>query len=155
MQTYFLARRYAPSKATLVGSVSAGTLLDPNPFTSRKRFNIPVPFRRFEMFVLQVDGDSMTLPDGTGLTHGAYVLVNRREILTERGYVFAFRLADGTHVVKRLQLFNGRPAMWSDNTEYEPVQLTSSVRNCGHVYAMSLDGVAWTSTGYRGTGRAS
>ncbi|MFD1732650.1 S24 family peptidase [Deinococcus malanensis] len=85
MQTYFLPRRYAPSKATLIGSVSAGTPLDPNPFNTRKRFNIPMPLRRFEMFVLQVDGDSMTLPDGGGITHGSYVLVDGRDILTDRG----------------------------------------------------------------------
>lgn len=150
MQTYFLPRRYAPSKATLIGSVSAGTPLDPNPFQTRKRFDIPVPLRRFNMFVLQVDGDSMTLPDGDGMPHGTYVLIDRKDILTDRGYVFAFCLDDGTYVVKRLQLFKGRPAMWSDNTAYAPVHITSSVRNCGRVYATSSDGVTWQPTRYRG-----
>jgi len=148
-QSYFLARRYAPSKATLIGFVSAGTPLDPNPFNQRKRFNIPMPFRRFEMSVLQVEGDSMTLPDGSGLTHDCYVLINRREILSERGHVFAFCLGDGAYVVKRLNLFQGRPAMHSDNRAYEPVQINSSVRNCGRVYAMSLDGVVWHPVTYR------
>lgn len=148
--TYFLPKRYAPSKALLVGSVQAGTPLDAHPHQIRRRFHIPVPFRRFRMIVLMVEGDSMTLPDGEGLPQGSFVLVNLDEILSERGYVYAFQLSDGSHIIKRLNLYNGRPAIFSDNAEYSTVTLDRTIRNIGRVYAMSRDGRTWESVKYRG-----
>lgn len=150
MQSFFLPRRYAPSKATIVGSVSAGTPADPSPFTQRQRLPIPVAFRRFGMYVLRVDGHSMTLADGSGIPHGSLVLVDPKDILTEYGHVYAFRLPDGAYAVKRLRLHQGRPAMHSDQEGIGPAVLDGSVRNCGRVYAVSVDGRAWRATGYRG-----
>lgn len=150
MPSYFLPRRYAPSKAPLVGFISAGLALDPSPFQRRVTFPIPLGFRRFGMFALQVDGDSMSLPDGGGLPHGCYALVDRRDVLTQYGHVFAFRMPDGSMVVKRLRLRAGRPAMYSDNPAHGPTLLDSSMRNMGRVYATSLDGLHWEHTKYRG-----
>ncbi|GAA5514911.1 hypothetical protein Dcar01_03675 [Deinococcus carri] len=110
---------------------------------------IPPGFRRFGMFVLQVDGDSMTLADGTGITHGAFVLVDSKDVLSDTGHTFAFRLPDGNLVVKRLRPHCGRPAMYSDNPAYPPVQLDRTIRNCGRVYAVSQDGRHWEHTRYR------
>ncbi|MDL2342606.1 MULTISPECIES: S24 family peptidase [Deinococcus] len=155
VQSYFLPKRYAPSKAPVLGLISAGTPLDPSPFSVRRRMPIPPGFRRFGMFVLQVDGDSMTLADGTGITHGSFVLVDRKDLLTDQGHTFAFQLPDGTMVVKRLRLFQGRPAMYSDNAAYPPVQIDPSIRNCGRVYAVSQDGRRWELTRYRGWGGTS
>lgn len=150
MQSFFLPRRYAPSKATVIGYVSAGVALDPNPFGVRRRLTVPAAFRRFGMFILHVTGDSMTLPDGTGIMDGALVLVDPRDVLSNYGHVYAFRNADGTFAVKRLNLHQGRPAMLSDNAQLPPVQLTGSVQNIGRVYAVSADGQSWKPTGYRG-----
>lgn len=150
MQSFFLPRRSAPSKATVIGYVHAGAAQDPNPFGVRRRLTVPVAFRRFGMFILHVSGDSMTLPDGTGIPDGALVLVDPRDILSNYGHVYAFRHADGSFAVKRLNLHQGRPAMLSDNAQLVPVPLTSSVRNIGRVYAVSADGHAWKPTGYRG-----
>ncbi|WP_412027050.1 helix-turn-helix transcriptional regulator [Deinococcus yunweiensis] len=149
MQSFFLPRRYAPSKATVIGYVSAGVALDPNPFGVRRQLSIPHPFRRFGMAILHVTGDSMTLPDGSGIPDGAMVLFDRRDIMTSSGHVYAFQHADGSYSIKRLALHQGRPAMYSDNPSFPPAHLTSSVRNIGRVYAVSLDGQNWRPSGYR------
>lgn len=149
MQSHFLPRHSAPSKAPVLGFISAGTPLDPNPFARRRRLPIPLAFRRFGMVVLQVDGDSMTQPGGEGIPHGAFVLIDARDPLGETGHTFAFRLPDGALVVKRLRLLRGRPAMYSDNAAYPPVALDGGVRRLGRVYAYSLDGQVWQPTRYR------
>ena len=149
--SFFIPKRYAPSKAPLVGSACAGTPLDPDsPFAVQKHIRIPLEFRRKGMFVLRVDGDSMTLPDGSGLTHGSLALVNGHDMLTDRGNCYAFRLDDGTLVLKRLNLYRGRPALHSDNPQYSPILLDASIRNLGRVYAYSSEGQGWVSSGYRG-----
>lgn len=149
MQTFFLPRRYAPSKAPVIGYASAGTPLEAAPYHQRQRLPIPPPFRRYDMAAMQVSGDSMTLEDGTGLTDGSWVLADRRLILSDYGYAYLFRLSDGSHVVKRLRLHIGRPAMFSDNKAYAPVQLDSGIRNVGQVYAFSPDGCIWKPVGYK------
>jgi SOS-response transcriptional repressor LexA len=149
VQSYFLPRRYAPSKAPVLGFISAGIPLDADPFARRRRLPIPHALRRFGMVVLQVDGDSMTLPHGDGIPHGAFVLIDTRDLLGESGQTFAFRLPDGALVVKRLRLLRGRPAMYSDNAAYPPVVLDSGIRRLGRVYAASLDGQHWQPTRYR------
>ncbi|MFC6617959.1 S24 family peptidase [Deinococcus radiophilus] len=111
---------------------------------------IPLGFRRHGMFVVQADGDSMTLPDGSGITHGSLVLVHGRDVLTERGHCYAFRLDDGTLVLKRLNLYQGRPALHSDNPAYGPLLLDAGIRNLGRVYAYNVAGRGWVSSGYRG-----
>lgn len=148
-QSYFLPRRSVPHKAAVLGFISAGSPADPDPFRRRQHLPIPAPFRRFGMFVFQVDGDSMTLKGGGGIRAEDFVLVDARDVLTDRGQVYAFRLSDGSMVVKRLALWQGRPAMFSDNAAYPPVHLDRSVRNLGRVYAFSADGRHWTPTKYR------
>ncbi|WP_051935337.1 S24 family peptidase [Deinococcus sp. YIM 77859] len=149
MQPLFLPRRSVPHKAPLLGFISAGNPLDPTPFTTRRRIPIPPGFRRFGMFVFQVDGNSMTLPDGSGLPHGSFLLVDSHDVISQEGHVYAFRLADGSLVAKRLRLRAGRPAMYSDNPSYSPIVLDREVRRCGRVYAFSLDGRTWEYAGYR------
>lgn len=148
-QSFFLPKRYAPSKAPVWGFISAGNPLDSEPFTSIRRLPVALPFRKFGMVAFRVSGNSMTLPDGDGLPHGAWVLADRHDLITSDGHLYAFRLSDGSMIVKRYRLYRGRPAMHSDNPDYEPVQITSSIRNIGRVYATSLDGKNWTPTRYR------
>ncbi|WP_288482410.1 S24 family peptidase [uncultured Deinococcus sp.] len=149
-QSYFLPRRYAPSKASVWGFISAGSPSDPAPFQPIKKLPIPQGFRRFGMLAFQITGDSMTLPDGSGFREGDWVLVDRHDLCTDRGWLFAFGLQDGSMIVKRYWLHGGRPAMCSDNPAYDPVKIDSSVRNRGRVYATSRDGRNWMMTKYRG-----
>lgn len=149
-QSLFLPKRYAPSKAPVWGFISAGSPVDPAPFQPIRKLPIPVSFRRFGMLAFRVTGDSMTLPDGTGLREGDWALVDRHDLCTDRGWLYAFQLADGSMVVKRYWLHYGRPAMFSDNPAYLPNQIDSSVRNSGRVYATSSDGRNWTATKYQG-----
>lgn len=149
-QSYFLPRRSVPHKAAVLGFISAGSAVDPDPFRRSERLPIPAPFRRFGMFAAQVDGDSMTLEGGAGIVAGCFVLVDARDVMTDRGQVYAFQVEDGALVVKRLDLHQGRPAMHSDNARYPPTPLDRHVRNLGRVYAYSLDGRHWTPTKYRG-----
>ncbi|MFC6660045.1 S24 family peptidase [Deinococcus multiflagellatus] len=107
------------------------------------------------MFAFQISGDSMTLPDGTGLVQGAWVLVDSHDLFTSDGHVFAFRMPDGSLVAKRYRLLGGRPGMYSDNVAYAPQRLNADIRNQGRVYAYSVDGQAWAFTKYRAWGRSS
>ncbi|MHA0042984.1 S24 family peptidase [Deinococcus sp. PEB2-63] len=150
MQSYFLPRRYAPSKAPVWGFISAGNPADPAPFQPVRRVPIPPPFRRFGMLAFKVTGDSMTHEGEHGLREGSWVLVDQKDLCTDRGWLFAFQLEDGSMVVKRYNLHHGRPAMHSDNPDYPPVRLTGAVRNRGRVYATSPDGVTWHAVKYQG-----
>lgn len=149
-QSYFLPKRYAPHKAPVWGFISAGNPLDPEPFSQFKRIPIPMGFRRFGMVAFQVTGDSMTLPDGSGLPHGCWALADRYDLLTDAGQLYAFRLEDGSMVVKRYRLWQGRAAMHSDNPAFEPIKIDRTIRNCGRVYAVRLDGRSWQPTKYKG-----
>ena len=153
MPSYFLPRRYVPSKAPVWGFISAGMPTDAAPFHPVRRLPIPPTFRRPGMMVCQVTGDSMTTPDGMGLHEGDWVLIDRTDLCTDRGYLFAFSLPDGSLAVKRLNLYQGRPAMFSDNDAYPPRHVDSSVRNCGRVYATSRDARNWIPVKYRSLGR--
>lgn len=153
LQSHFLPRRYAPSKALLRGSVSAGMPLDPAPFIARRFYRVPHEFRRFGMYALVVDGNSMTDQEGGGLPHGCLVLVDGHDIMTDRGHVYAFQRQDGTHMIKRLDLHEGRPALFSDNPEHRPIRVDATLCNAGKVYAVSLDGKSWTSLKYQATRR--
>lgn len=149
-QSFFLPKRYAPSKAPVWGFISAGSPTDPAPFQPLRKLPIPVGFRRFGMMAFRVTGNSMTSPDGGGFREGDWVLVDRHDLCTDRGWPFAFQLHDGSMVVKRYRLHCGRPAMFSDNPAYPPVHIDSGIRNYGRVYATSPDGRNWTATKYRG-----
>lgn len=147
-QSFFLPKRYVPHKAPLLGYASAGVAVDAAPHVVRRRLPIPPHLRRFGMFVMQVSGNSMTLPDGFGLVDGSYVLVDGHDLITDRGHVFAFQMEDSSLVVKRLQLVQGRMSLCSDNPEYPPVRVYSGIRNRGRVYAVSSDGYAWQALKY-------
>ncbi|ADV68469.1 S24 family peptidase [Deinococcus maricopensis] len=142
-------RRAAPSTATILGFISAGVPLDATPFERLGRLTVPRAYRRPGMFAFAVTGDSMTAPGGAGLPHGAYVLVDTHDLITQTGHVYAFCLPGGEYVAKRLRLHRGRPAMYSDNPTYPPAPLTPDVRRVGRIYATTLDGDTYQPVGYR------
>ena len=142
-------RRDVPSTATILGFISAGVPLDPSPFERLGRLTVPRAYRRSGMFAFAVTGNSMTTPCGTGLPHGAYVLVDTHDLITQSGHVYAFCVPGGDYVAKRLRLHRGRPAMYSDNPDYPPVAITPDVRRVGRIYAATLDGATYQPVGYR------
>lgn len=147
--SYVPPRRSVPHKAAIVGFICAGKPSVGSPFERQGMLAVPAGYRRFGMIALQVQGDSMTLPDGSGIPDGAYVLVDTKQELSRDGYVFAFRLEDGEYVAKRLRLYQGRPAMYSDNPTYDPVPIGRGVERMGEIYAFSTNGVDFTRVEYR------
>ena len=96
-----------------------------------------------------MNGDSMTSEDGTGIIHGSYVLVDSYDLTSHYGHVHAFQLDDGQYVAKRLRLYRGSPALYSDNPNYVPVPIEFGIRRVGYIYAFTVEGQHFERLGYR------
>ncbi|WP_407540497.1 S24/S26 family peptidase [Deinococcus radiomollis] len=119
------------------------------PFERQQKILVPRQFRKQAMIAMRVQGNSMTLPDGTGLPHNCYVLIDVSEYDSRYGHVYAFRTEEGELVAKRLILSKGYPTMSSDNEDHAPLRINKDIQRLGRIYAYTLDLIEFKAVEYR------